>query len=103
MAPPNIFHMCMVYSVAELAQKFNVANSLISEMGRVVVKAEPAVIFNRFHRPGRRRDVKRYFGRVHFEREVHIELVENIQDWPEPFAEVVKPLLNEILACRRKG
>ena len=79
-APPDIFHMCMIDAVAELAQKFDVADSLVAKMGRVVVKAEPAMIFHRLHGAVRRSDIKRNLGRVHFEREVHIEFIENIQD-----------------------
>src|SRR5580704_10707054 len=89
-APPDILHVGMVNAVAELAQELNVTDSLVTKVGRVVIKAEPAVIFDGLHRTTCRSDIERNFGRVHFERKVHIELVEHLQNRQESFAKVVK-------------
>src|ERR1700722_4029034 len=78
MAPPDIFHVCMVDTVAEIAQEFDVADSLIAKMRWIVIKTEPAMVFDRFHRTVCRGDVKGNLCRVHFQGEVHIELFKSI-------------------------
>src|ERR1700688_4111258 len=78
--PPDIFHMCVIDAVTELAQKLDIADSLVAKMGRVVVKAEPAMIFHSLHGAVRRSDIERHLGRVHFESEVHIVFIESIED-----------------------
>src|ERR1700722_16934394 len=93
-SPPNIFHVRVIDAVAEFTQELDITDALVAEMGRVVVKAEPAMIFHGFYRSAGRGNIKGNLGRVHFKREVHIKFVERVKDWHESFAKVVKPLLD---------
>ena len=71
-------------------------------MRRVVVKPESAMIFYRVQSTMRRSDVERDLGRMHFEREIHIQRVKSIKDRQETFAKIVKTFLEELLTRRRK-
>src|SRR5208282_1900425 len=103
MTPPDILHMRVVDSVFEFAQEFYVIDALVTKMGGVIVETEPAMILNRFQCTMRRGYIERDFGRVYLEREIDVETVERFEDRNEPFAEIIESLLNELLACWRKG
>ncbi len=102
MAPPDVFHVSVEDPILELANEFYVVDSLVAKMGRVVVKAEPAMMFHRLQRTVRRSDIKRDLGRMHLEREIDIQRVESLKDRQETFAKIVKTFLDEILTGRRK-
>lgn len=84
-------------AVFKSAQKFCVIHALIAQVKGVVGEAEPFMVFHCFQRTMRRSNVESDFGRVHFDGEIHVERVENVQYRKRALSKIVKPLLKEIL------
>ena len=101
-APPDVFHVSVEDPILELANESYVVDSLVTEMRRIVVKPESAMMFHRVQSTMRRRDVERNLSRMYLEPEINIQRVKSLKDRQETFAKIVKPFLEEILARRRK-
>ena len=102
MAPPHVLHVRMIDAVAEGADEFHVVDALIPEVRRVVVEAKTLVPFHRRDRALGAGDVERDLGGMHFEREVHVGLVEGLEDRAEPLREVRVSGVPVLLRRRRE-
>ena len=102
MTPPCVLHVDVIDAATELADEFHVVDALIAEGGRVVVETETLVVLHRLERALRGGDVERDFGGVHLKGEVHVLLVEGIEDGRETLREILKALVVESLARRRE-
>src|SRR5438552_12892454 len=63
----------------------------------VVVEAKSLVPFHGVDRALRRSDIERDLRRMHFQREVHILLVERVEDGPPALGEIIVTLLPILL------
>ena len=76
---------------------------LIAQVRWIVVKPKSLVAFHGFDRALRRRDIKRDFRRMHFQRKVHVDLIECVQDWRPTVGEVFETFVPIGLVRRREG
>ena len=103
MAPPHVLHVDVVDPVAERADELHVVDALVAEMGRIVIEAEALVALDGGDGALGRGDVEGDLGRVNFEAEVHVGLVEGVEDRAEALAEVGETGVPVGLRSRREG
>ena len=101
--PPRVLHVHVEDALAECADELHVVHALVAEMRRVVVEPEATVALHRLDRALRAGDVERDLGRMHLEAEVHVRLVECLEDGQPALCEIVEALLPVRLRRGRKG
>jgi hypothetical protein len=90
-------------AVAEGADELHVVDALVAEVRGVVVETETLVALDRRDGALRAGDVERDLGRVHLEGEVHVELVEGLEDRAEALGEVGVAGIPILLRGGREG
>ena len=45
MTPPNVFHVDVIDAVGKGSNEFDVVDSLVAQVGRIIVETEPLVLF----------------------------------------------------------
>jgi len=92
-APPDVLHVGVVDLLAEGADELHVVDALVAEVAGVVVEAEALVVADGVERALGGGDVEGDLGRVHFEAEVDVILLEGLEDGLPALGEIVVTLL----------
>ena len=103
MAPPDVLHVGVVDLLAEGADELHVVDALVAEVAGVVVEAEALVVADGVERALGGGDVEGDFGRVHFEAEVDVVLLEDLEDGLPALGEIIEALLQVSLVSGREG
>ena len=101
--PPDVLHVGVVDLLAEGADELHVVDALVAEVAGVVVEAETLVVADGVERALGGGDVEGDLGRVHFEAEVDVVLLEDLEDGLPALGEVVVALLQVGLVGGREG
>ena len=102
-APPDVLHVGVVDLLTEGADELHVIDALVAEVAGVVVEAKALVVADGVERALGGGDVEGDFGRVHFEAEVDVVLLERLEDGLPALGEVVVTLLQVSLVGGREG
>ena len=95
--------MSVVDLLTKGADEFHVVDALVAEVARVVVKAEALVVADGVKCALGGSDVEGDFGRVHFEAEVDVVLLEDLEDGLPALGEIIEALLQVSLVSGREG
>lgn len=101
-APPHIFHMHVEDAITKFADESDVVHALVGEVRRIVIEAKTFVMFDSIEGAVSRSNIKRDFGRMDFEGEINVFLIEDFEDGQPAFGEIRKPALKKFLAGGRK-
>jgi len=93
MTPPYVFHVNVEDAIGEVAEEFYVVDSLVTQVGGVIIEAEALVVFNRCQCSVGGSDVEGDFRGMDFQGEIDIHLVEGIEDGDPAFGKVLVALL----------
>src|SRR5579864_970517 len=102
-APPGVLDVDVEDPRAEGADELHIVDVLISQVRWVIVEPEPLVAFDRIDRPLGGGNVECDLRRMYLQPEVHIQLVELVEDRRESTGKIVEPLLPILLIGRGKG
>ena len=101
--PPDVLHVGVVDLLTEGADELHVVDALVAEVARVVIEAEALVVADGVERALGGSDVEGDFGRVYFEAEVDVILLEDLEDRLPALGEIVVALLQVGLVGGREG
>lgn len=79
--------------MTEVTDEFDVIDTLITEVGRIVVETEAFVVLHSFERTLRGGDIEGNFGWVNFESEIHVFFVKRIKDGSETFSKILETVV----------
>ena len=72
-------------------------------MGRIVVEAKPSMVFDCLNRTMRRSCIERDFCRMHFQREIDVEIIEGIENRDETLTKILESPFNKFLTRGRES
>ena len=102
-APPDVLHVGVVDLLTEGADELHVIDALVAEVAGVVVEAKALVVADGVERALSGGNIEGDLGRVHFEAEVDVVLLERLEDGLPALGEIIEALLEVGLIGGREG
>ncbi|MEY2640910.1 MAG: hypothetical protein RL150_303 [Candidatus Parcubacteria bacterium] len=100
--PPDVLHVDVVDAVGEAVDEFDVVDTLVGEMARIIVEPERRMVVNRSKRALGRGDVEGDFGRMDLQGEFHTVLLEDVHDRTETASKILEAYIDLPRKHRRK-